>query len=338
MQQIQVSDTVIITGGAGFIGSALAKILVNLGVYTVVNIDNLTYCGNTNNISNIINHPKHIFIKEDIINAQEINKIFNQYHPKAIIHLAAESHVDNSIISPKEFISTNIVGTFTLLEVARSYYEQLSKLDKQKFRFVHVSTDEVFGTLQFNEPSFNENSNYRPNSPYSASKASSDMLVRAWYETYALPTVITNCTNNYGPQQYHEKLIPLIINQALAGAKLTIYGNGQNIRDWLYVDDHAKALIFVMEKGVPGQNYCIGANNEYSNLSLVEKICDILDEVKPKINGTSYREQITFVNDRLGHDLRYSLDASKISKELGWQPEMSFDDGLWKTVAWYLSY
>ncbi len=336
MSEMQVTDTVIVTGGAGFIGSALVRILVDLGIYTVVNIDKLSYCGNTDNISDVMDSPKHIFIREDIINAEEMNKIFLQYHPKAIIHLAAESHVDNSINSPKEFISTNIVGTFTLLEVARYYYEQLSKVDKEKFKFVHVSTDEVYGTLQINEPSFNENSNYRPNSPYSSSKASSDMLVRAWYETYGLPTVITNCTNNYGPYQYPEKLIPVVINKAIAGEKLPIYGSGQNVRDWLYVDDHAKALIFAMEKGVPGQTYCIGANNEYSNLSLVEKICDILDKLKPKVDGISYREQISFVTDRLGHDLRYSLDASKITKELGWQPEMSFEDGLIKTVEWYL--
>lgn len=336
MSEISIRDTVFVTGGAGFIGSALVRILVNLGVYTVVNIDKLSYCGTLENIEDVMENSKHVFIQEDICKEEIMTKLFMQYCPKAIIHLAAESHVDNSISSPKEFINTNIIGTFSLLEAARSYFNQLSESDKAKFRFVHVSTDEVYGTLNFDEPSFDEDSNYRPNSPYSSSKASSDMLARAWYETYGLPTVITNCTNNYGPYQYPEKLIPVVINKAIADEKLPIYGNGQNIRDWLFVDDHAKALIFAMEKGVPGQTYCIGANNECTNLSLVEKICNILDQIKPRADGLSYRTQMSFVADRLGHDLRYSLNADKIRSELGWQPEVSFTDGLRKTVEWYI--
>lgn len=338
MSELSIRETVFVTGGAGFIGSALVRILVNLGIYTIINIDKLSYCGSKDNIADILDHPRHVFIQEDIANAEVMDKLFKQYCPKAIIHLAAESHVDNSISSPREFIQTNIVGTFTLLEVARDYFSQLCDQDKTKFRFVHVSTDEVYGTLSFTDSSFDENSNYRPNSPYSASKASSDLLARAWYETYGLPTIITNCTNNYGPYQYPEKLIPVIINKAIAGADLPIYGNGQNIRDWLFVDDHANALIMVMEKGRPGQSYCIGANNEYSNLALVEKICGVLDQVKPRADGLSYLKQMTFVKDRLGHDLRYSLNSSKIRNELGWQPQVDFESGLRQTVVWYLQH
>lgn len=337
----KLTKNIIITGGAGFIGSSLIRMLISLNdpkTYPlIINIDKLTYCGNLDNLSSINNSNQYVFIKEDIINKSSISKIFQQYQPRAIIHLAAESHVDNSINSPRAFIDTNIVGTFNLLEVSKIYYEQLSMTDKARFKFIHISTDEVYGSLNFTDNSCNEGSNYSPNSPYSASKASSDMLVRAWHHTYGLPTITTNCTNNYGPRQYSEKLIPVVINKAKSGDNIPIYGSGQNIRDWLYVDDHARALISVLEKGEVGQNYCISGNNEIDNLSLVKKICNILDRLIPKANGLSYCQQITFINDRLGHDLRYSLDASKIINHLGWKPQVLFEEGLVQTIKWYLS-
>ncbi|RTL12780.1 MAG: dTDP-glucose 4,6-dehydratase [Neisseriaceae bacterium] len=325
--------TLLVTGGAGFIGSAVVRQLINNHDYRVVNIDKLTYAGNLESLKEVSSNPRYHFEQVDICDKENISRIFNRYQPVGILHLAAESHVDRSIVGPGEFIQTNIVGTYNLLECAKEYYNQLA--DKTLFKFVHISTDEVFGSLG-DTGYFSETTAYNPRSPYSSSKASSDMLVRAWYHTYNLPVVITNCTNNYGPYHFPEKLIPLIINNALAGKALPIYGKGDNVRDWLYVEDHARGIILAYEKGQLGESYCIGGHNEKTNLEVVQTICKILDELKPKVDKASYTSQITYVTDRAGHDYRYAMDPTKIQSELGWQPQENFDSGIKKTVEWYL--
>lgn len=325
---------VIVTGGAGFIGSALVRMLVNNGI-TVLNIDKLTYAGNLSSLASIADKPNYTFEQIDICDRENVNRIFTEFQPDSIMHLAAESHVDRSIDSPEEFINTNIIGTYTLLEASRKYWNMLSEEDKQNFRFLLVSTDEVYGSLG-KTGYFSEKSNYDPRSPYSSSKASADHLVSAWYHTYGLPTLKTNCSNNYGPYHYPEKLIPLIIINALAKQDLPIYGNGDNIRDWLYVEDHVNALWTVINNGIPGESYNIGGHNEKTNLEVVTSICKILDEIMPRNDGISYNTQIKFVSDRPGHDARYAIDPTKIMSELGWKPTETFDTGLRKTIKWYL--
>lgn len=327
--------TLLVTGGAGFIGSALVRQLIQETDWCVVNVDKLTYAGNLESLADLIDHPRHLFRRTDICDRVAIDALFAEFTPAGIIHLAAESHVDRSIHGPGDFIATNINGTYTLLEAARAYWSGLAAGDKIAFRFHHVSTDEVFGSLG-NRGLFLETSPYQPNSPYSASKAASDHLVRAWYHTYGLPTLMTNCSNNYGPCQFPEKLIPLMIHNAVSGKSLPIYGKGDNVRDWLYVDDHARALRLVFERGTPGKTYNIGGHNEKTNLEVVDRLCALLDELKPRADGKSYREQIISVADRPGHDKRYAIDAGKIQRELGWTPAESFDSGMRKTVAWYL--
>ncbi|MBF0217968.1 MAG: dTDP-glucose 4,6-dehydratase [Gammaproteobacteria bacterium] len=332
-----MNNTLFITGGAGFIGSEVVRQAVQDPSLTVVNIDKLTYAGNLESLAMVTALPNYHFHQLDIGDAAAISALFDQYQPRAIMHLAAESHVDRSIDGPADFIQTNIIGTFTLLECARKYHQRLAKADQAKFRFHHVSTDEVYGSLG-SEGLFREESPYSPNSPYSASKASSDHLVRAWFHTYNLPVVTSNCSNNYGPYQFPEKLIPLMILNALEGKPLPIYGDGQQIRDWLYVADHARALRLVLEQGRVGETYNIGGLNEKSNLEVVHTLCDLLEEMVPQHpQGISrYHDLLTFVKDRPGHDRRYAIDASKIASELGWQPKEDFTSGLGKTVAWYL--
>lgn len=325
---------ILVTGGAGFIGSALVRYLIQNTSYYVINVDKLTYAGSLESISLVMDNPRHIFEKVDIVNMQEIQRIFKEYKPSAVIHLAAESHVDRSIDGPSTFIQTNIIGTYTLLEVAREYYTS-GIPETENFKFIHVSTDEVYGSLG-KTGYFTEESPYKPNSPYSASKASADHLARAWYYTYKLPTIITNCSNNYGPYQYPEKLIPVVILNALQEKPIPVYGKGENIRDWLYVDDHVKGLFNVLEKGIPGESYNIGGNNEQRNIDLVRAICSDLDEMIENRKVESYKSLITFVQDRPGHDKRYAIDSSKIQKELGWKPEESFNSGLGRTAKWYL--
>lgn len=329
-------NTLLITGGAGFIGSAVIRHLIENTDYRVINLDKLTYAGNLESLAEIESSPRYVFEKVDICNRHDVERLFQDYSPLAIMHLAAESHVDRSIDGPMDFIHTNIVGTCNLLEVSRAYWSGLT--DKNLFRFHHVSTDEVYGSLG-SEGFFTETSPYQPNSPYSASKASSDHLVRAWSETYGLPVVITNCSNNYGPYQFPEKLIPLVILNALKGKSLPIYGKGDQIRDWLYVDDHARALFTVMENGKLGETYNIGGHNEKTNIEVVTTICRILDKkILEKPNGiTQFEELITFVEDRPGHDQRYAIDATKIEMELDWKPDETFETGLAKTIDWYLS-
>ena len=322
-----------VTGGAGFIGSALVRLLVNSTEYCVVNIDKLTYAGNLESLKSVENSPLYTFERADICDKEKITELFNKYKPCGVIHLAAESHVDRSITGPSEFIQTNIVGTYNLLECARAYYNSL--VDKNNFKFVHVSTDEVFGSLG-ETGYFSETTSYDPRSPYSASKASSDLLVKAWFHTYNFPIVITNCTNNYGPYHFPEKLIPLIINHALQLKSLPVYGNGENIRDWLYVDDHARGLLLAFERGALGESYCIGGHNERNNIQVVDSICNILDDLKPRADGKKYAELVTFVTDRQGHDYRYAMDPTKITNELGWKPLEDFDSGIRKTVQWFL--
>jgi dTDP-glucose 4,6-dehydratase len=326
---------IIVTGGAGFIGSNFVLDWFKYYDEPVVNVDKLTYAGKLDNLETLSDNPRHIFIKADINDRQTIEKIFQTYQPRAILHFAAESHVDRSITGPGDFIQTNIVGTFTLLEAAKNYYTALPAETKSTFRFLHVSTDEVYGSLSLTEPAFSETTAYAPNSPYSASKAASDHLVRAYYHTYGLPVLTTNCSNNYGPYQFAEKLIPLMILNALAGKSLPIYGDGMNIRDWLYVSDHCAAIRCVLEKGKPGETYNIGGNQEKNNIDVVHEICQLLDALKP-LSGKSYKEYVQFVKDRPGHDKRYAIDASKIQKELGWRPRETFNTGLRKTVLWYI--
>lgn len=325
---------VLVTGGAGFIGSAVVRELINNTAHVVCNVDKLTYAGNLESVAPVAGSDRYSFEQADIADRDAIDRVFEQFQPDVVMNLAAESHVDRSIDGPSEFMVTNIMGTFTMLEAARSYFAKLGDDAKAKFRFHHISTDEVFGTLG-ETGYFSETTPYAPNSPYSASKASSDHLVRAWHETYKLPTVQTNCSNNYGPYHFPEKLIPLVILNALEGKALPVYGDGSQIRDWLFVEDHARALIKVVFEGEVGETYNIGGHNEKRNLEVVQTICEILDELRPK--SGSYKDQITFVSDRPGHDQRYAIDASKIEKELGWTPLESFETGIRKTVEWYLN-
>ena len=327
-----------ITGGAGFIGSAVIRHILTTTNFSVVNVDKLTYAGNLDSLPNIESTSSYFFEKVDICNADEIERIFTTYAPTVVMHLAAESHVDRSIDGPSVFMETNIIGTFNLLEQSRKYYDGLDDAGKLKFRFHHISTDEVYGDLAGTNDFFLEDTPYSPSSPYSASKASSDHLVRAWSRTYGLPSIITNCSNNYGPYHFPEKLIPHVILNALHGKPLPVYGNGLQIRDWLFVEDHANALVTVMTKGTVGNTYNIGGHNEKTNIEVVEMICDLLEELAPeKPPGIGrYRELIEFVKDRPGHDARYAIDASKIQRELAWKPNETFDTGLRKTVEWYL--
>jgi len=330
---------VLVTGGAGFIGSAVVRQFINETDVTVINVDALTYAGNLESLASVSDHPRYFFEQADICDRAAMERIFQEYKPDAIMHLAAESHVDRSIDGPAEFIETNIVGTYTLLEVARQYWQERRQSadddGRSSFIFHHISTDEVFGSLD-EEGLFTETSLYQPNSPYSASKASSDHLVRAWQHTYGFPVVITNCSNNYGPYQFPEKLIPLVILNAKGGKPIPVYGKGDNVRDWLYVDDHARALRRVLESGQVGETYNIGGHNEKTNLDVVRGICEILDTLLPNSENLPHSNLITFVDDRPGHDQRYAIDADKIDKKLDWKPRETFDTGLMKTVQWYL--
>ncbi|MGA0533499.1 dTDP-glucose 4,6-dehydratase [Hansschlegelia sp. KR7-227] len=326
---------ILVTGGAGFIGSAVVRhLLADTGAF-VVNVDALTYAANLNSLPGAEGNPRYRFEKADIRDAAAMRRLFETYQPTGVMNLAAESHVDRSIDGPGVFVETNVVGTYTVLQEALRHFRALSPEAQKRFRMMHISTDEVFGTLGA-DGFFTEETPYAPNSPYSASKASSDHLVRAWRETYGLPTIVTNCSNNYGPYHFPEKLIPLMILRGLSGGELPVYGAGANIRDWLYVEDHARALALVMERGVPGESYNVGGWNERTNLDVVHVICDLLDRLAPPL-GHSRRDLIKFVTDRPGHDMRYAIDASKIERELGWRPDESFESGIEKTVAWYLA-
>ena len=328
---------IIVTGGAGFIGSAVIRHIISNTDDEVLNLDKLTYAGNLESLRDIDQSARYNFQQIDICDKEALEQAFNSFKPNLVMHLAAESHVDRSIDGPAEFINTNIVGTYHLLEVARQYWQNLDDRDKKSFKFHHISTDEVYGDLEGTTDLFTENTPYAPSSPYSASKASSDHLVRAWHRTYGFPIVVTNCSNNYGPYHFPEKLIPLVILNALDGKALPIYGKGNQIRDWLYVEDHARALYKVVSEGAVGETYNIGGHNEKQNIEVVKKICYILDELKPQANSQPYESLITFVKDRPGHDLRYAIDASKIANELSWTPTETFDSGIRKTVEWYLN-
>jgi dTDP-glucose 4,6-dehydratase len=330
------SKKIIVTGGAGFIGSALIRMIIKETPHTVLNLDKLTYAGNLSSLSEVSDSPRYSFVQADIADEAAVTKIVNDFQPDAIMNLAAESHVDRSIDGARPFMETNILGTYTMLHVARNYWAELAEEKKTAFRFLHISTDEVFGSLEGPDGFFTETTPYDPRSPYSASKAASDHLVRAWYHTYGLPILLTNCSNNYGPYHFPEKLIPLIILNALEGKSLPVYGQGANIRDWLYVDDHARALLKVLEQGIPGESYNVGGHNERTNLQVVRTVCGILDELRPRAQGGHYEDLITFVADRPGHDLRYAIDPTKLTTELGWQPQENFDTGIRKTVQWYL--
>ena len=328
---------ILVTGGAGFIGSAVIRHIIQNTNNHVLNIDKLTYAGNLESLKEIDQYPNYEFKQIDICDTEQITAAIDAFQPNAIMHLAAESHVDRSIDGPAAFIQTNIVGTYTLLEAARKYWMGLDAEAQQNFRFHHISTDEVYGDLEGTTDLFTETTSYAPSSPYSASKASSDHLVRAWHRTYGLPVIVTNCSNNYGPYHFPEKLIPLVILNALDAKPLPVYGNGQQIRDWLFVEDHARALYKVVTEGVVGETYNIGGHNEKQNIEVVKTICKILDELKPQANGQTYESLITFVKDRPGHDLRYAIDATKIQNELGWTPAETFETGIRKTVEWYLN-
>ncbi|QJQ96028.1 MULTISPECIES: dTDP-glucose 4,6-dehydratase [Halomonadaceae] len=328
---------ILVTGGAGFIGSAVIRHLIADTAHDVVNVDALTYAGNLASLGDAARDSRYAFEHADICDAQAMARIFSHHRPDAVMHLAAESHVDRSIHGPAAFIHTNVVGTSVLLEAARGYLETLDEARRAAFRFHHISTDEVYGDLEGTDDLFTESTPYAPSSPYSASKASSDHLVRAWHRTFGLPVLITNCSNNYGPYHFPEKLIPLMILNARAGKPLPVYGDGQQIRDWLYVEDHARALVTVLERGQVGETYNIGGHNECANLTVVETICELLEELAaPPAGVAHFRDLITFVTDRPGHDLRYAIDASKIERELGWRPQETFETGLRKTVQWYL--
>jgi dTDP-glucose 4,6-dehydratase len=328
---------ILVTGGAGFIGSNFVLDWLHLEAEGVVNLDKLTYAGNPSNLDAVHDDARHVFVHGDIGDSALLEKLFAEHKPRAIVHFAAETHVDRSIHGPAAFIQTNVNGTFTLLEAARAYWGKLADPERAAFRFLHVSTDEVYGSLGPSDPPFSETNPFEPNSPYSASKAASDHLVRAYHHTYGLPTLTTNCSNNYGPFHFPEKLIPLIIANARAGKPLPIYGDGQQIRDWLYVKDHCAAIRRVLADGRIGETYNVGGWNEKANLEVVHSLCDVLDELDPRVAGGSYREQITYVTDRPGHDRRYAIDARKIERELGWKPVETFESGLRKTVEWYLA-
>jgi dTDP-glucose 4,6-dehydratase len=330
-----MSRTLLITGGAGFIGSAVVRYLIRHTDYRVVNLDRLTYAGNLDSVAEVADSERHAFEEVDIRDRRQLDRVFREHRPTGVMHLAAESHVDRSIEGPAEFIDTNIVGTYTLLEAARSYWAELEGQLRDAFRFHHVSTDEVYGTLG-ETGLFTETTPYQPNSPYSASKAASDHLVRAWHHTYGLPVVTSNCSNNYGPYQFPEKLIPHMILNALEGKPLPIYGDGSNIRDWLYVDDHVRALVRILEQGRVGETYNMGGHNERTNLAVVTTLCGLLDELLPESQHRPHKTLITYVKDRPGHDRRYAIDATKIEQELGWVPQETFETGLRKTVKWYL--
>lgn len=326
---------ILVTGGAGFIGSAVVRLLIQQTDHRVINVDKLTYAANLDNLKSIDQSPRYTFIKADICDEPLMKELFQKHEPDAVIHLAAESHVDRSIDGPRVFMETNILGTYSLLQAARNVWKSWPEDRQQAFRFLHVSTDEVYGSLG-DEGFFTETTPYAPRSPYSASKASSDMLVRAWHHTFGLPVLVSNCSNNYGPYQFPEKLIPVIILNALKGLPLPVYGTGQNVRDWLYVEDHARALYLILQKGRVGETYNIGGHNEMKNLDLVREICRILDELIPDSVHSPHENLITFVPDRPGHDLRYAIDAGKIQRELGWTPSVTIQEGLRKTVQWYL--
>ena len=327
---------ILVTGGAGFIGGNFVLDWLAGSDEPVVNLDALTYAGNLHTLESLKNDARHVFVHGDIGDTELVSQLLKQYQPRAVVNFAAESHVDRSIHGPADFIQTNVLGTFNLLESVRAYWSGLSEPQKSAFRFLHVSTDEVYGSLEKNDPPFAETNRYEPNSPYSASKAASDHLVRAWHHTYGLPVLTTNCSNNYGPYHFPEKLIPLVILNALAGKSLPIYGDGQQIRDWLYVRDHCSAIRRVLEAGRLGETYNVGGWNEKANLDVVKTICTLLDEMQPRADGLSYAEQITFVTDRAGHDRRYAIDARKLERELGWKPAETFESGIRKTVQWYL--
>ena len=328
--------TILVTGAAGFIGSNFVLDWLAQSDEKVINLDALTYAGNLENLASLDGDARHLFVKGDIADFDLLAKLLAEHQPRAVVNFAAESHVDRSIHGPEDFIQTNIVGTFRLLEAVRAFHGQLEKTAKNEFRFLHVSTDEVYGSLTTNDPAFTETHQYEPNSPYSASKAASDHLVRAYHHTYGLPVLTTNCSNNYGPYHFPEKLIPLVMLNALAGKPLPIYGDGQQIRDWLYVKDHCSAIRRVLEAGRLGETYNIGGWNEKPNLDVVHTLCTILDELSPRTDGQPYRNQITYVTDRPGHDRRYAIDATKIERELGWKPAETFETGISKTVQWYL--
>ncbi len=328
----------LITGGAGFIGGNFVLGTIGMKSSSLINLDQLTYAGNLQTLQSIFQKQNYYFYRGDISDRLLVSELLKKYKPRAVINFAAESHVDRSIHGPESFIKTNIVGTFNLLESVRDFYEKLDDSQRNNFRFLHVSTDEVYGTLDQTDPPFTETNPYEPNSPYAASKAASNHLVRAWFHTYGLPVLTTNCSNNYGPYQFPEKLIPLVIHNALKGRPLPIYGDGKQIRDWLYVEDHCDAIRAVLDRGRLGETYNIGGNNEKTNISVVETICHILDHLRPRADQKSYLEQITFVTDRPGHDRRYAINASKIANELGWKPKETFESGIQKTVQWYLDH
>jgi dTDP-glucose 4,6-dehydratase len=328
---------ILVTGGAGFIGGNFVLDWLCMHDEPIINVDKLTYAGNLDTLATLSDDRRHLFVGGDIADKELIGRLMEKYRPRAVINFAAESHVDRSIHGPEEFIQTNILGTYALLETARAYWSDLGEKEREEFRLIHISTDEVYGSLTPTDAAFTEFSRYRPNSPYSASKAASDHLVRAWNRTYGLPVITMNCSNNYGPFQFPEKLIPLCILNALAGKQLPVYGDGMQVRDWLFVKDHCSAIRQVLEGGVPGATYNVGGKNEKTNLDVVRSVCSILDETEPRADGEPYAAQITFVQDRPGHDRRYAIDASKIEHELGWRPEETFETGIRKTVAWYLS-
>jgi dTDP-glucose 4,6-dehydratase len=334
--QLRNFETILVTGGAGFIGSNFVLQWLGAGRGRVINLDLLTYAGNLGNLRSIEGDPNHIFVRGDICDRALADRLLAEYQPDAIVHFAAESHVDRSILGPEAFLKTNIEGTFVLLAAARAHYESLTGDARERFRFLHVSTDEVYGTLGPNDPAFHENTPFAPNSPYAASKASSDHLVRAWVHTYGLPALITNCSNNYGPLQFPEKLLPLMINNALAGKPLPVYGDGQQVRDWLYVRDHCSAIETVLSNGRVGETYNVGGGNQQTNLDVVHMVCALLDELAPAADGRPHKELIRFVQDRPGHDRRYAIDARKLESELGWRAQETFATGLRKTVQWYL--